>query len=381
MPKGCSKGFGFILVFIVFRFSPTVALAQQNSPTMHPPIQVQGDAKPGIVGLVPSLVRRIYGFDQIANQGEGQLIGIVDAFKHPHIEKDLGVFSQAFGLPACTTSNGCFQEVVAGKGDPGTNTLWALEMALDVEWVHAIAPKARILLVDTQSARLSDMIAGVDLAVQMGAAVVSMSWGGHEFATEAGFDSHFMAANVTFVAASGDFGNPGFYPAASPNVTGVGGTTLSVDAAGNLVETAWSSSGGGISIVEKEPSYQSPFQSSGARGIPDVAYNAGAGYAVYDSIAYRGLHGWFPVGGSSAAAPQWAALLAIANSARLQNNKSPLGGAANAALYNNAADFNDVTSGTNGTCGAVCTAGPGYDFVTGLGSPKAASLINALKNQ
>jgi subtilase family serine protease len=207
-----------------------------------------------------------------------------------------------------------------------------------------------------------------------------MSWGGPEFATEAGFDNHFIAANVTFVAASGDFGNPGFYPAASPNVTGVGGTTLSVDAAGNLVETAWSGSGGGISTVEQEPSYQLPFQSSGARGIPDVAYNAGIGYAVYDSTPYKGVGGWFPVGGTSAATPQWAALLAIANSARLQNNKSELTGA-NAALYKAAADFNDVTSGTNGTCGAVCTAAPGYDFVTGLGSPKAAGLINALINK
>jgi subtilase family serine protease len=383
MTRLLSKGFAFIP--IIFCLSSTFALAQQNTPEVHPPINVQGNAKPGIVGLVPSQVRQIYGFDKVANQGEGQLIGIVDAHKHPQIEKDLGVFSQTFGLPACTTSNGCFQQVIAGKGDPGTDTLWALEIALDVEWAHAIAPKANILLVNTQSAKLTDMVQGVDLAVQMGATVVSMSWGGPEFATEAGFDNHFLAANVTFVAASGDFGNPGFYPAASPNVTGVGGTTLGVDAGGNLVETAWSGSGGGISILETEPAYQANFHptiaSNGMRGIPDVAYNAGIGYAVYDSTPYHGLGGWFPVGGSSAATPQWASLIAVANSARLQNNKSLLGGGANIALYNAAADFNDVTSGTNGSCGAVCTAGPGYDFVTGLGSPKVASLINALKNQ
>jgi subtilase family serine protease len=379
-----SRGFGFISVFFAILVSATLSWAQQSSPDTLPPVHVRGDAQKGVVGLTPQQIRHAYGFDLISNQGEGQVIGIVDAYKHPQIEKDLGVFSQAFGLPDCTTSNGCFQKIFVGKGNPGTNSLWALEMALDVEWAHAIAPKAHILLVESQSSMLADMLQGVDLAVQSGATVVAMSWGTYEFPAEFSIDGHFLAG-IPFVAASGDFGNPGFYPAASPFVTGVGGTTLALDSNGNYAgETAFSGSGGGISTVEAELAYQTPFQSSLMRGIPDVAYNAdpNSGFAVYDSTPYHGFGGWIQVGGTSAGAPQWAALIAIANSMRLQAHKSPLI-RANDAFYNlgsYAAGFNDITTGSNGTCGAVCTAGPGYDFVTGLGSPHAASLINALQN-
>jgi subtilase family serine protease len=381
-----SRGFGFVSVFLAFSVSATWAVAQQISPDTLPPIHVQGEAQKEIVGLTPQQIRHAYGFDRIANQGEGQVIGIVDAYNHPHIEEDLGVFSQAFGLPDCTTSNGCFQQVFVNGQNPGTKTLWALEIALDVEWAHAIAPKAHILLVESQSSSLLDMLQGVDLAVQLGATVVSMSWGTFEFAVEQAYDGHFLGG-VPFVAASGDSGDPGFYPAASPWVTGVGGTTLSLDSNGDYAgETAWSSSGGGISTVETVPLYQVPFQSSGRRGFPDVAYNAdpNSGFAVYDSTPYHGFVGWIQVGGTSAGAPQWAALIAIANSIRVQANLTPLI-RANDALYNAAnalsysADYNDITTGTNGTCGVVCIAGPGYDFVTGLGSPRAAGLIPALQ--
>jgi len=379
-----SRGLGFVSVFLAFFVSATLAVAQQISPDTLPPIHVQGDAQKGIVGLTPQQVRHAYGFDRIANQGEGQVIGIVDASNHPQIEKELEVFSQAFGLPDCTTSNGCFQRIYSDE-HPGADKLWALEAALDVEWAHAIAPKAHIILVESKSNKLVEMLEAVDLAVQMGARVVSMSWGTYEFATESAYDGHFLAPGVTFVASSGDFGDPGFYPAASPYVTSVGGTTLSVASNGNyLGETAWSGSGGGISIVEAELAYQMSFQSSGMRGFPDVAYNAdpNSGFAVYDSY---GFGGWIQVGGTSAGAPQWAALIAIANSMRVQAHKLPLT-RANDTLYNAAnalsysANYNDITTGTNGTCGVVCITGPGYDFVTGVGSPRASSLIPALQN-
>jgi subtilase family serine protease len=384
-----SRGVGFISVFLPLLFSATWAIAQQSSPDALPPIYVRGDAQKGSNGFTPQQIRHAYGFDRIPNHGEGQVIGLVEAYNNPQIEKDLGVFSEAFGLPDCTTRNGCFQKVVVGKGNPGTNTLWALEIALDVEWAHAIAPNAQILLVESQSAKLVDMLQAVDVAVQSGATVVSMSWGTYEFPTELAYDGHFLA-NIPFVAASGDFGDPGFYPAASPFVTGVGGTTLTLDSNGNYAgETAWSTSGGGISTVATEPAYQTPFQSSGMRGVPDVAYNAdpNSGFAVYDSTPYHGFVGWIQVGGTSAAAPQWAALIAIANSMRVQAHKLPLT-RVNDALYNAAspglyaADYNDIKKGTNGpiTCGTVCWAGSGYDFITGLGTPRAASLIPALQN-
>ncbi|HLH31869.1 MAG TPA: S53 family peptidase [Terriglobia bacterium] len=367
-----------ISLLIVFLFSTCLAVAQQANLETQPPILVHGNAQAGIVGTVPSQILHAYGFDQVTNQGAGQTIGIVDAYKNPRIENDLAVFSQAFGLPACSSANGCFKTIQVGGHDPGTKTLWALEEALDVEWVHAIAPRANILLVEAQSAKLSDMLQGVDVAVQNGATVVSMSWGTPEFSTESNFDSHFIAPHVTFVAASGDFGNPGFYPAASPIVIGVGGTTLSADALGNYNgETAWSGSGGGISPYELQPGFQN-VKSSGMRGIPDVAYNAdpNTGFAVYTSTPYQGFGGWVQVGGTSAAAPQWAALIAIANA---MNNGPSLGTIdVLYKLYGATPAFHDITSGTNGTCGSICTAGAGYDFVTGLGSPIVPGIVNAL---
>jgi subtilase family serine protease len=230
------------------------------------------------------------------------------------------------------------------------------------------------------------MLQGVDLAVRMGANIVSMSWGAPEFAGETAYDGHFVAPGVTFVASSGDSGNPGFYPAASPFVTGVGGTSLNLDSNGNLLsETAWIGSGGGISSLEPNL-FQSPFNGSTGRGIPDVAYNAdpATGFAVYDSTPYRGAGGWIQVGGTSAGPPQWSAIFAIANSMRASAVKGHLG-VANVALYKAAAiayssDYNDVKTGSNGTCGIVCSANSGYDFVTGLGSPQAGYLINGLQN-
>ena len=376
-----------IVLAIGFISAAPPAFAQDSTPDTHPPIRVHGNAQPAVVGYLPDQIRRAYGFDQVPNQGAGQVIGIVDAYNHPRIEHDLAVFNLNFGLPACTTDNGCFQRIYATGARSGTDTLWALEEALDVEWTHAIAPGARILLVEAHSARLSDMLQAVDVAVRNGATVVSMSWGTYEFANEVSYDNHFIAAHVTFVAASGDFGNPGFYPAASPFVTGVGGTTLFADSqTSDARETAWNGSGGGVSPVEAAPSYQYGFNPHLNRGLPDVAYNAdpNTGFAVYDSVPYRGYGGWIEIGGTSAGAPQWAALVAIANALRLSSNKLPLTGI-NDALYGAAMtaksykmNYHDIIVGTNGSCGAICSASTGYDFVTGLGSPDVPALLNVL---
>jgi subtilase family serine protease len=337
----------------------------------------------------PAQIRHAYGFDQVANQGAGQIIGIVDAYDDANAESDLGVFSTQFGLPACTTSNGCFRKVYSNGKKPAANPNWAVEISLDIEWAHAIAPKATILLVEAPSNSLSDLVNGVNSAVKNGASAVSMSWTASEFSGETSMDKNFVSNGVTFLAASGDAGTGTAYPAASPDVVGVGGTSLYLNADGSYQgETAWSGSGGGLSGFEREPSFQAQFaipdDSRGYRGAPDVSYNAnpGTGYAVYDSIGLSGYAGWFQVGGTSAGTPQWAALIAIGNSMRVAARKSNLS-STNTTLYSLAktamtSDFRAVTQGENGTCGTICTASAGYDYVTGLGTPQAITLINAL---
>jgi len=221
-----------------------------------------------------------------------------------------------------------------------------------------------------------------------------MSWGGSEFSTENSYDSHFMVSGVTFTASSGDSGNGAEYPAASPYVISVGGTTLNIDGSGNyLGESAWNGSGGGQGVYEAEPLYQAnypiPNDPNHDRGIPDVAYDGdpNTGFSVYDSVRYQGQRGWFQVGGTSAGSPQWAALFAIANAMRQAGGKLPLGSASstNNAVYSlgslnvyTTTNYHDNTSGSNGSCGVICNASSGYDYVTGLGSPQANNIIPAL---
>jgi len=351
--------------------------------------KASGQTVPPTTALGPGQVRHAYGFDQVGNQGHGQTIGLIDAYDDPTIEADLGVFDTQFSLPACTGSNGCFRKVYAGGKKPTANANWAVEIALDVEWAHAMAPQATIVLVEARSNSLSDLVAASKLAVSNGASVVSMSWTTGEFSNEKSTDNNFVASGVTFLAAAGDSGTGVSYPAASPDVVAVGGTSLSLDANGNyLAETAWSGSGGGLSTIEHEPSFQAQFgipnDTQGRRGVPDVSYNAnpGTGYAIYDSVAINGYAGWFQVGGTSAGTPQWAALVAIANSLRALARKAHLS-STDPSLYTLAqaaanADFNSVTQGSNGSCGAVCSAAAGYDYVTGLGTPQAPALVTAL---
>jgi subtilase family serine protease len=352
-------------------------------------VEASGVPAPPAAAFSPAQVRHAYGFDQITNQGKGQTIGLVDAYDDPNAEADLGVFDAQYGLPACTSSNGCFRKVYASGKKPAANANWAVEMALDVEWAHAIAPQANIVLVEAASNSLSDLVAASKVAVGDGASVVSMSWTTGEFSTEKSMDNNFVASGVTFLAASGDSGTGVSYPAASPDVVGVGGTTLSLSSNGSyLMETAWSGSGGGISTVEPEPLFQAqfpiPYDAQGRRGVPDVSYNANpaTGYAIYDSVAINGYAGWFQVGGTSAGTPQWAALVAIANSLRVTARKANLS-SADPSLYTLAqtaptTDYHAVTQGTNGTCGTVCDAGAGYDYVTGLGTPRAPAMVAAL---
>jgi len=370
---------------LLFQAGTLLTLLQaQPSPLdqeAHRPIHLNvtpDSSKP--FGYTPTQILHAYGFDQVANQGDGQVIGIVDAFDVPALEADLAVFDSTFGLPACTVANGCLTVVFSTGVRPAQNNGWSVETSLDVQWAHAIAPNAKIVLVEAKNGTLGSLLAAVPVAVKNGARIVSMSWGSaSEFGFETALDQFlFNNPAVTYLAASGDSGHNLFgYPAASPVVVAVGGTTLKLDASGNvLTETSWFGSGGGVSQFYPQPAYQSGFQTSGFRGIPDVAYNANpaTGVPVFDSQSGN----WVEVGGTSAGSPQWAALTAIANSLRASSGKGTIGSNFHAAVYSNALDFFDILKGLNGFCGALCTARAGYDFVTGLGSPIAPNLISAL---
>jgi hypothetical protein len=332
-------------------------------------------------GYSPAQIRHAYGFDQLTKDGTGVKIAIVDAYDDPNIPSDLNTFSLQFGLP--TTSSFTFTQAYAQGSRPVTNAGWAQEISLDVEWAHAIAPKASILLVETASNSFDDLFGGVDYAVAHGASVVSMSWGGSEFSGESSYDTHFTASGVSFFAAAGDSGGQQIYPAVSPYVVAVGGTTLSLDGSGNVIsETAWSGGGGGPSNFEPKPGYQVAYGTPGStRDTPDVSYDANpsTGVAVYDSVPYQFQSGWLVFGGTSVGAPNWAAAIALADQGRATPVSS--NNLASSALYNAAttngspgganyaANYRDITSGSNGY-----PATPGYDLATGLGSPLANNL-------
>lgn len=341
----------------------------------------------GPVGYTPIQIRHAYGFDRItfgssssAADGSGQTIAIVSAYDDPNIANDLHRFDQQFGLPDPTLIK------IAQDGSnhlPASDVAWAQETALDVEWAHAMAPGARILLVEASTAEDTNLFQAAAYASgQSGVSVVVMSFGGPESAAETNTDGLFQGrlSGVTFVAASGDNGTVS-YPAASPYVLAVGGTTLTVDGSGNRVrETAWQGSGGGLSAYEPVPSFQRdalPIH-LGSRGTPDVAYNANpnTGFAVYDSFGNPALP-WNELGGTSAGAPQWAALIAIANQGRVLAGQQPLDGVSQTlpVLYSlPASAFNDITVGAN----PGYQAGIGYDLVTGLGSPAADIVVAGL---
>jgi subtilase family serine protease len=328
--------------------------------------------KPNVVpgGFTPVNIKKVYNLGTAAGSGT---IAIIDAYDDPQIENDLNVFAKQYGLTACTVKNACL-EVHKMASRLRTSADWAIEEALDVEWAHAIAPGAKILLVEATSNSGTDLLRAIDYArTRSDVVAVSMSWGGDEFSTEASYEPHFSSSfGAAFFASSGDNGHGVSWPSASARVVSVGGTTVRVDSSGNFVsETAWSGSGGGVSAYIAEPAHQTSFgvpSAGGKRATPDVSYNAdpATGYPVYSSVSYFGYKGWFIVGGTSAGAPQWAAIKSISHTL-----SAPL-------LYQDAGKpaqqyFRDILAGTNGTCSLYCGAQAGYDYVTGLGSPLGAS--------
>jgi hypothetical protein len=362
-----------------------------------------GVTNPTPVGYTPAQIEHAYGFVQIASlvangyntAGQGQTIAVVMAGEQPNIVSDLHVFDQQFGIPDPTLVKMNENGSTTGPW-PKVNASWASEISLDVEWSHAIAPAASIVLVEAKSGNLGDLLAAIDTArTYPGVGVVSMSWGLLEGSSELGYDGHFTTpaghTPVTFVACTLDNGTtyPNFlyWPAVSPNVLSVGGTSLTLNSDNTIQsEVAWSAGTGGFSKYEKQPAYQSGVVSQGStyRAVPDVSYhadNSSLGFAIYDTVSYFGQTGWFNAGGNSAGAPQWSALVAITNQLRTAAALTTLDGPSqtlpglyslfrtNAGLF-----YRDIVSGANGKY----SAGPGYDLVTGMGTPHADQLVPAL---
>lgn len=455
------------------------------------PQQASPQQSSAISGYTPQQIQQIYGYSQLPSSinGAGETIAIVDAYYDPNIVSDANTFNAQFNLPTFNTAGGPTLNVVAtGGGSPSSlpqdsTGAWPLETSLDVEWAHAMAPQANILLVEAPTQNLSgpgSLLDAVQYAAsQPGVVVVSMSWGQNEFSGETSYDSYFQPysisnpngysnpAGVTFVAAAGDNGaySGPLYPATSPYVLAVGGTTLGgstsstggtsggfygtgssfgssaygltasarsggglYSGAGSLSvtpttttgggstttypgESAWSGGGGGVSAYEGEPSYQynqtSIDQTFGSPNVetynyatgtysyyysrmtPDVAYNANpsTGYAIYDSIpspSYGIQGGWTEVGGTSAGAPQWSAIVALSDQERSSSGSGSTTSLdtnqVQNTLYNTlsnsttyASVFHDITTGSNGY-----SAGVGYDLATGLGSPIVNNLVPLL---
>jgi subtilase family serine protease len=337
--------------------------------------------------------------------GINQTIAIVDAPGSATIANDLNSFSSYYKLPLCNTSNPCFQKMDLSNGS--VNSSWAIEIGLDVEWAHAVAPDAKILLVLAKSATLSDLMAAIQTAAnQPGVVAVTMSWGTSELSSETtvsydGVFKAYQAKGITFIASSGDSGDNGKnqqWPATSPYVTTVGGTSirslLASAPPSTNTEIAWIDGGGGTSTVEPMPSYQISYlngdailsASKGKRVYPDIAYNADPNYSPV-GVYVNGA--WYAVGGTSAGAPQWGGIMALIANHRAINGKTTLqslvkntAGGFNGILYQTKIDstsFFEITVGTDDTAStpcALCTASKGYDEVTGLGVPNVTNLLS-----
>jgi len=342
----------------------------------------------GKLNICPNGMKTAYGTGNIigANGGAGITIGIVDAFNYPDLQATLDQFDSDMGLPACNAGNGCLTILNENGGSTitaGFNSGWAVETALDVQWAHAMAPNAKILLVEGDTNSGDDLFTA-ELTAQTLADTITNSWGfGGEFVGEDS-DDFLLNVNIPTFFSSGDSGAPTQWPCSSPFVTCVGGTTLTLNTTtlARASETAWAGSGGGCSAIELIPGYQSTYgvtTCGSFRGTPDIAADAdpNTGAIVALSGAATGVAGinYFRVGGTSLASPMMAATYADIMSARVSFGKSKfgqLGGPLYQAFHNNYKYFYfDVTVGnnTNTNSPSCCFAGPGYDLVTGLGVP------------
>jgi subtilase family serine protease len=311
----------------------------------------------------------------------GQTIGIVDAFSAPNVEADLATYDAQFGLPACTIANGCLRidnrciehksyghhnQRTCGSYDAG----WEEEVSLDVQIAHGICQTCVILLVESDDNSFVSMTSAENQAVLDGAIEISNSWSANEFSGQMAYDSTFAHSGVAITASSGDGGYGTQWPASSPTVIAVGGTTLQLNADNTYNnEAAWSGSGSGCSLYELADAWQRAlpnWSATGcgmARAVTDVAADANpfTGAAIYDSNA----GGWLQVGGTSLASPIITSTIALAGGTASYANASQV-----PYLKMTPTNSHDITVGTNGFCVTVmCNAGTSYDGPTGLGTP------------
>ena len=317
-------------------------------------------------GFGPSQLRSAY---KITTSGSSStLIAVISAYDYATAEADLATYRAQFGLPACRSSTGCFRKVdqSGGTSYPGPNASWNLEAALDLDMVSAMCPNCKLVLVEATEASFADLAAAVNEAAKLGAHVITNSYGGDEFGTQS-YEAAYNHPGIAIVASSGDAGYFGGieFPAASPHVISVGGTSLTT--ASNTrgwSETAWDSGGSGCSSVYPKPSWQHDTGCS-MRMLNDVAAVAdpNTGVAVFgpDSTG-TGSSSWLVLGGTSVAAPLIGGIYGV-------NGASQNYGA---NLYACIASLYDVTTGsTSAFCDPTyaCAARTGYDGPTGLGTP------------
>jgi subtilase family serine protease len=319
-------------------------------------------------GKSPTNLISAYGLPS-ATAGSGQTVAIVDAYDDPYAEADLAVYRSYYGLPACTTANGCFKKVSQTGSTtslPAANASWSQEISLDIDMVSAVCPNCNILLVEATSASFANLGTAVNEAAALGADAISNSYGSTGDAQDSVYGSYYNHPGIAVTASSGDSGYGASYPASSHYVTAVGGTTLTADSSTRgWTETAWSGAGSGCSSYNTALTGAASFSTGCTRraeaDVSAVA-NPSTGVSVYDSYAYAGASGWLTFGGTSVSAPIIASVYALAgNTADIDNNYP----------YTHSTSLNDVTSGSNGTCStsAWCTARAGWDGPTGLGTP------------
>jgi hypothetical protein len=314
-------------------------------------------------GYGPADIQSAY----VLGGGAGQTVAIVDAYNDPTAEADLGVYRSQYGLPACTTANGCFKKVgqTGTSTLPTTNTGWAQEISLDLDMVSAACPGCHILLVEASSASFANLGTAVNTAAATpGVVAISNSYGGGDQAETAAYNH----PGIAITASTGDSGYGVQSPASFPHVIAVGGTSLT-KVSSTYSQSAWSGAGSGCSSINAKPVWQTSATSCSGKANADVSAVAdpNTGVAVYDSTPNQGVSGWLVFGGTSASSPIIASAYALGGNHGLSYPAQ--------WTWSQTAGLTDVTTGSNGTCptSVWCQAGLGWDGPTGLGTPIGAT--------